>query len=654
MGKVYLAHQISMDRNVALKVLGAEILTLPRLVQRFQNEVRMAALVDHANIVKAFGAGEDGGFHYLAMEYVSGGSLRERLEREGFLPERDALEITYKVATALREAWEDHRILHRDIKPENIMLTDRGEPKLADLGLSKSLIEDSKLTAAFSTLGSPSYMSPEQAKGLPDADTRSDMYSLGTTLYQMVTGMVPFDGRSAPDTLRMLVAESLPPPQQIKPEISDGCVVLLEGMLAKNPDRRYQEWNSLIADIHRIRNGTMPAGASPAEDDSEGVQAEEIPVFRQDGHLAGPVSNARRGNSLRMSLTTGVAVTLLFVAVMVVFVLSLTGGLGGSLGHKFGLPFAPGKKSSQAGNRSEEEKATDAAAEETFWALIRTAGLPTVDADQNSIASLARERRFSETEVEMIRERIESLTPTFTESEIGKKYSHVIDLLRCVVPNIPLYADQQMVDRTLKQLQEDNAGATRPFYAKIENDGIVLDLSVNPDLDNISALKGLPLKSLDISNTSVSRIEPLAGVPLVRLDAHDSKIEDIRPLTGMRLQYLDIGKSYDAEIDISPLRGMPLEHLNLRRIKHPNLEVLSGMPIKFLHLGSTEVEDLSPLKGMPLEHLEIFRTEVTSLVPLHRAPLRYLKGEAKFSDNELVDLRVCLKERFGMNLIFER
>lgn len=132
MGKVYLAHQISMDRNVALKVLGAEILTLPHLVQRFQNEVRMAALVDHAHIVKAFGAGEDSGFHYLAMEYVSG----------GFLPERDALEITYKVATALREAWEDHSILHRDIKPENIMLTDRGEPKLADLGLSKSLIPD--------------------------------------------------------------------------------------------------------------------------------------------------------------------------------------------------------------------------------------------------------------------------------------------------------------------------------------------------------------------------------------------------------------------------------------------------------------------------------------------------------------------------------
>jgi len=262
MGQVFLARQLAMDRNVALKILPPEFTSQQPLVQRFLNEVRTAARLEHPNIVTAYDAGEDSGVYYMAMAYVKGEGLNEKLQREGAIAEKEALHMVRKLVPALAYAWDEHRMLHRDIKPANIMLDRHGEPKITDMGLSKSLVEDSGMTVSGTVMGTPNYMSPEQAEGRKEIDFRADMYSLGATLYHMVTGAKPFDGTSFVETLRKQLGESLPDPREFNQEISEACVKLMETMLAKEPERRYPDWSALAADIDRALKGHCPSQAT--------------------------------------------------------------------------------------------------------------------------------------------------------------------------------------------------------------------------------------------------------------------------------------------------------------------------------------------------------------------------------------------------------
>ena len=268
MGEVYLAKQLSLNRNVALKILPAQMKMRRGVTERFFKEVQLLARLDHANIVMAFEAGEDSGVFYLAMGYVKGESLDQKLRREGPLEEDVALQMAGKLAGALDYAWREHKLLHRDIKPANIMLTDSGEIKLMDFGLAKCLAEDVSLTVSGAVIGTPNYMSPEQVEGRSELDCRADIYSLGATVYHMVTGKLPFAGSSIMETLRRQVNEMLPDPRTVNPAVSENCVTLLEIMLSKNRDQRHQDYKALGGDIDRVRAGQPPmcepleAGAS--------------------------------------------------------------------------------------------------------------------------------------------------------------------------------------------------------------------------------------------------------------------------------------------------------------------------------------------------------------------------------------------------------
>jgi|GEM_PF-658382 len=263
MGEVYLARQISMDRNVALKILPATLSRQKDLSARFLNEVKLLAKLEHPHIVMAYGAGEDAGVLFLAMTYVEGESLEARLKREGPFSERSALAIARKLALALSYAWNKHQLLHRDIKPSNVLLDRDGEPKLADFGLAKSLSADTALTMTNMLIGTPNYMSPEQIEGSAQVDTRADMYSLGALLYNLVTGEVPFAGTSVMEVLRKQIAEPLPDPREFNAELSEGCVILMENMLAKDRDERPGSWEAVIADIDRVVDEKSPTKALP-------------------------------------------------------------------------------------------------------------------------------------------------------------------------------------------------------------------------------------------------------------------------------------------------------------------------------------------------------------------------------------------------------
>jgi serine/threonine protein kinase len=246
MGAVYLARQIGLNRPVALKVLPRYQATRPGQVQRFDREVGVLANLDHPNIVRFYGAGEEMGFRYFAMEFVEGlsvAAVRERLG--GKLQVGDALHIVRKCAEALHYAHE-RQIIHRDVKPENLLINGLGHIKITDLGLAKPLDEDLAITASGVGLGTPLFAAPEQTRDARQADQRSDIYALGGVLYQLLTGELPF--KESVFVSLFLAKEQgwFPPASRVNRDLPPELDLLLDKMLTRDPQLRFQSCPELI------------------------------------------------------------------------------------------------------------------------------------------------------------------------------------------------------------------------------------------------------------------------------------------------------------------------------------------------------------------------------------------------------------------------
>jgi serine/threonine protein kinase len=269
MGEVWLAFQKSMDRQVALKILSPYLSDDKSFVENFLEEVRVAAKMEHPNIVSAFDAGVDDGIYYLAMSYIPGETFAVRVARERKLPEHEILKIALYVSKALDYAWNKFKIIHRDVNPSNIMLTPEGDIKLMDMGISKNMEEDDGQPDE-NLVGTPNYMSPEQIRGGETLDVRSDIYSLGTTLYHLATGAVPFAGNDTYDVLQRQLQEELAPVEELNPNISKNCARLINRMIRKRRDERPGSWAAVIESIEGIimAAGLSGAGASTSVHDT--------------------------------------------------------------------------------------------------------------------------------------------------------------------------------------------------------------------------------------------------------------------------------------------------------------------------------------------------------------------------------------------------
>ncbi len=298
MGVVYLAQQLNMNRRVAVKILSPAMDSNEMFVQRFMHEALATARLEHPNIVTIHDAGTADGCHYLAMEYVDGESLDARLKREKRLPEEDALRIARQIAKALAFAWDRHRMLHRDIKPANIMQSSFGEIKLMDMGLAKSA-EDPDLTATGIAMGTPLYMSPEQARGEHPLDARSDMYSLGATLYHLISGSPPFPGSSAIEIITRHALEPPPPIRELNAAVSEPCVHLLDTLLAKKREQRPATWHAVIEDIERVLDGRGPLSARPGQPSLRQRQRQRADALRLAEQAANQL--AYRGSTARVA-----------------------------------------------------------------------------------------------------------------------------------------------------------------------------------------------------------------------------------------------------------------------------------------------------------------------------------------------------------------
>ncbi len=265
MGQVYLAEQMSLKRKVALKILRPELGTNPTSLQRFKAEAEAVAKAIHANIVQVYAFGEADGVAYMALEYVEGRNLREYVARKGPPDLLVAISIMRQVASALQRASE-MGIIHRDVKPENILLTRKGEVKVADFGLARCLEGDKpalNLTQSGVTMGTPLYMSPEQVEGKP-VDSRTDIYSFGATCYHMLAGQPPFRGSTAFEVALQHVRAEPTPLRSIRPDLPEALCAVVHKMMAKAPDQRYQTGRDLLRDVVRLREGLSGATGAVA------------------------------------------------------------------------------------------------------------------------------------------------------------------------------------------------------------------------------------------------------------------------------------------------------------------------------------------------------------------------------------------------------
>jgi serine/threonine-protein kinase len=258
MGTVYKARQISLNRLVAVKMLHPRLAAKSDLLQRLVREAHAAAKLSHNNIVQAIDVGSAGHLHYFAMEYVEGTTIRDLLEKGKIFNETEALEIIIPVAHALQHAHK-RELIHRDVKPANIILTNEGVPKLADLGMARETenVEMAKAERGM-TIGTPFYISPEQIRGKIDIDGRADIYSLGATLYHMVTGQPPFPGNKIEPVLEAHLYNELTPPDHLNTTLSSGLGEVVEYMMAKDRTKRYANAEDLLIDLDCLARGQSP------------------------------------------------------------------------------------------------------------------------------------------------------------------------------------------------------------------------------------------------------------------------------------------------------------------------------------------------------------------------------------------------------------
>ena len=246
MSDVYKAKDHKLNRFVAVKVLKQEFSENANFVSKFKTEAQAAAGMMHPNIVNVYDVGEEGGVYYIVMELVEGITLKKYIEKKARLSVKEAVSIAIQVSMGIECAHNNH-IIHRDIKPQNIMISKDGKVKVTDFGIAKAV---SSNTITSNVMGSVHYTSPEQARG-GYSDEKSDIYSLGITLFEMLTGRVPFNGETTVAIAIKHIQEPMPSPREYVEEIPISVEQIVFKCTQKSPDRRYQSMSELIADLKR-------------------------------------------------------------------------------------------------------------------------------------------------------------------------------------------------------------------------------------------------------------------------------------------------------------------------------------------------------------------------------------------------------------------
>jgi serine/threonine-protein kinase len=257
MGMVFQAHDRDLDEPVALKVLRPEIARMdPSILERFKTEIRVARRIAHRNVVRTFDFGDADGIKFISMEFIQGMTLKQLIRGKGALPLNVGLSIA-KQACAGLVAAHDLGVVHRDVKPHNIMLTPQSEVKIMDFGIVRDEKRESGMTQTGLIMGTPDYMSPEQAQGKGDLDQRSDVYSFGVVLYEMFTGALPFRGETPIAVAMKHVQERPKAPRAVNPDVPAELEKIILRAMEKAPAARYPRMADLQVELHRFSKAAV-------------------------------------------------------------------------------------------------------------------------------------------------------------------------------------------------------------------------------------------------------------------------------------------------------------------------------------------------------------------------------------------------------------
>jgi serine/threonine protein kinase len=329
MAVVYKAKCHLLKRYVAVKILRPELVENDEFVNRFKRESQSAASLSHPNIVNMYDVGQEDDIHYIVMEYVDGKTLKEYIREKGRLESEEAVRIVSQICSALNHA-HNNNIVHRDIKPQNILMSKDGIAKVADFGIARAVNSATVTMAGANVIGSVHYFSPEQARG-GYVDKKSDIYSLGIVLYEMVTGVVPFEGDSAISVALKHIQEKVTPPGEINPDIPKSIQYIIERAIEKDIDKRYHDTADMLSDLKRALKEPDGAYVKRAIEDDQATRiipaiqdipdsAEKDPTKEYSGldeELEQEEASSRKRNRIWMGISITVITTVLLVLVMV-------------------------------------------------------------------------------------------------------------------------------------------------------------------------------------------------------------------------------------------------------------------------------------------------------------------------------------------------
>jgi serine/threonine protein kinase len=613
MGVVYEALDTVLHRKVALKLVLSDVEgdadRAREESERFMKEARLSAtLSKHPHIVGVYDAGVIEGKCYLTMEFIEGMPM-SKWRKSGSAPLRDQIVVLRDVARAVHHAHQ-HGIIHRDLKPDNILIGAQTQPHVTDFGLAKSLNPSvtASLTAQGKVMGTPHYMSPEQAQGLPTVDHRTDIWSLGVILYESLTGRPPFTGETplrlimravndpVPSPSNVLAAESRPAPD---PALEEICL----RALSKDPRMRPGTSEALAEELDRwLRSGarsTVPA--APAAPAAAPPPPPPPPRKRSRGGLI--LSSAALLAAAGVAYATW-GLTPSQRNLGLARLLSWIGRDEEALArYEAVLAVEPSNLPALRGREALREKAAgrgrDPAAEGTGGEakagkeespakaaaslLARHRG-PVDPAFMNAVAALGGEEQAA-----AVLQKLRELNPKFTGKSRHKVENGKVMELTVISSSI---SDLSPI-RALAELKEfDLTGESEPGSPK----------PARGRLEDLTPLRGMALHRLRTGNNPVCDLSPLRGMPLTLLALEGTDVADLLPLRGMRLTWLDLAGT--PVVDLAPLGGMPLE---------------------FLVLGDTGVTDVSVLKDMPLQKLFLLKTKITDFSPIRDCPLVLLR-----------------------------
>jgi serine/threonine protein kinase/Leucine-rich repeat (LRR) protein len=663
MGVVYQAKNKLMDRVEVLKVINQRLLDRPGSVDRFLREIRSVAKLNHSNVVAAYSALQLGELLVFAMEYVEGQDLAGFVKAIGPLPVPHACFYTQQAALGLQHAFENGMV-HRDIKPQNLMLARRGVKhivKVLDFGLAKVVrekIEDPGLTGEGRMLGTPDYMAPEQILDAASADIRADIYSLGCTLYFLLSGKPPFKGRSPYEIFQAHQSMDAPSVNDARPDAPVELAQVVRKMMAKDRSQRYQTplevVRALSPFIQQSRNQT-PAEASFVASTGSRAAAESKPSAPSGAAstareaLTASDSRTPRSSVIRKPRVLGISaasskkvwiIAGVAGSLLVVGLLSLLAGGVLRVKTKQGtivLDNLPADAEVLVDGEVVTLKLSDGkplvvgiTPGKRHWLEVKKEGFKVfgeeveIDAgDQRAVAVRL--------------ERIGAPAEPTPAGDAAANKNRLVPLDPAWLQKVPGLSAEEQVKEVSAELRRRNpnfegnvkhesaGGAVIALWFLVDN---VTDIS---PVSALSRLKKLSCVGNSQGQGKLADLTPLQGMDLVNLDCSMTQVADLRPLKGMKLRTLALWVTSAG--DLTPLKGMPLEDLNLGGAQTADLTPLRGMPLRTLIVNSTRVKDLGPLKGMELENLNILGTAVADLSPLSGMPLLRLSCNATQIDD---------------------